>query len=138
MRKKREFIYASLSSLLRNNNMVSLNFNILLVLVIALMFIASAGGIRKIPVKQEQMVDDISGDAAFDSMKTSHKNAQVDSQMVKKNKRSPLGTNHFPEQNHERSKIEESKEFANAEDEVAELMSKDYTGNLRRKPPIHN
>ncbi|KAM3286373.1 hypothetical protein P3S67_025172 [Capsicum chacoense] len=120
----------------RNINMVSYRFTIQLVLVIALMLVASA---RKIPVKPQRMVDDNSGDAAFDSMKTPHMNTQVDNQMVKKNKRSPLGTNHLPEQNNERSKTDESMEFVDAEDEVAELMNKDYTGSKRgRVPPSNN
>ncbi|PHU27446.1 hypothetical protein BC332_05778 [Capsicum chinense] len=94
------------------------------------MLVASA---RKIPVKPQQMVDDNSGDVAFDSMKISHMNTQVDNQMVKKNKRSPLGTNN------ERSKTDESMEFVDAEDEVAELMHKDYTGSKRgRVPPSNN
>ncbi|MCD7471651.1 hypothetical protein HAX54_012236 [Datura stramonium] len=162
--------------------MVSLNFNIRLVLVIAALLvlqqhtsahalfgklrkkerlkftsmqkdhdsvdgiIASAGGIRKMlvykfsikVVKQDQMADDISvtGDAAFDSMKTSHMNVQVDSQILKKKARKI----HFPEQKHEKSKKEESKGFVAAEDEVAKLMSQDYGGKNgpRRKPPINN
>ncbi|KAM3286372.1 putative protein isoform X2 [Capsicum chacoense] len=100
--------------------------------------IASVGGIRKMLVKQEHMVDDISvtGDATFDSMK----NTQVDSEILKKNARNSLGVINFSEQNLERSKKEESKKFADAEDEVAKLMNKDYTGRNvpRRKPPINN
>ncbi|KAF3647264.1 putative leucine-rich repeat receptor-like serine/threonine-protein kinase-like [Capsicum annuum] len=100
--------------------------------------IASVGGIRKMLVKQEHMVDDISvtGDATFDSMKTS----QVDTEILKKNARNSLGVINFSEQNLERSKKEESKKFADAEDEVAKLMNKDYTGRNepRRKPPINN
>ncbi|XP_055805624.1 uncharacterized protein LOC129874372 [Solanum dulcamara] len=90
--------------------------------------IAFAGGIRKM-LKQEQMADDISvtGDAEFDSMKTPHMNAQVDSQILKKN--------------HERSKKEESNEFVDVDDEIAKLMNKDYSGKSkprRSKPPINN
>ncbi|CAN4082737.1 unnamed protein product [Withania somnifera] len=110
--------------------------------------IASAGGIRKMlfyqfsskVVKQEQIADDISvtEDAAFDSMKTSR--IQVDSQIFKKKGRNILGTIYFSEQNHERSKKEESKKIVDAEDVVAKLMSKDYGGKVgpRRKPPINN
>ncbi|KAK4712339.1 hypothetical protein R3W88_006852 [Solanum pinnatisectum] len=140
--------------------MVSLSFNIQLVLLIALLIlqqqhtsanalfgklrkkewlkftsmqkdhdshvdgiIASAGGIRKMLVYQFS----VKGDGEFDSMKTSHVNAQVDSQIFKKN--------------HERSKKEESKEFVDVEDEIAKLLTKDYIGRSkprRSKPPINN
>ncbi|PHT57007.1 hypothetical protein CQW23_05493 [Capsicum baccatum] len=81
--------------------------------------IASVGGIRKMLVKQEHMVD---------------------SEILKKNAQNSLGVINFSEQNLERSKKEESKKFADAEDEVAKLMNKDYTGRNvpRRKPPINN
>ncbi|PHT91660.1 hypothetical protein T459_06773 [Capsicum annuum] len=81
--------------------------------------IASVGGIRKMLVKQEHMVD---------------------TEILKKNARNSLGVINFSEQNLERSKKEESKKFADAEDEVAKLMNKDYTGRNepRRKPPINN
>ncbi|KAF3616294.1 putative leucine-rich repeat receptor-like serine/threonine-protein kinase-like isoform X1 [Capsicum annuum] len=115
--------------------MVSGSFNILLLVLFALMVVASAGGTRKLLVKQEYMVDDISGDARFNSMKTSHMNAQVDSQMFKKNERNFLNMNQFPEQNHKRSKKEESKEFVDVENGVPKLISTDDHGH---KPPIHN
>ncbi|KAG5624107.1 hypothetical protein H5410_009325 [Solanum commersonii] len=141
--------------------MVSLSFNIQLVLVIALLLlqqiqhtsanalfgklrkkewlkftsmqndhdshvddiIASAAGIRKMLVYQFS----VKGDAGFDSMKTSHMNAQVYSQIFEKN--------------HERGKKEESKEFVDVEDEIAKLLTKDYIGRSkprRSKPPINN
>lgn len=64
----------------------------------------------------------------------------MDTEILKKNARNSLGVINFSEQNLERSKKEESKKFADAEDEVAKLMNKDYTGRNepRRKPPINN
>ncbi|KAK6798547.1 hypothetical protein RDI58_006250 [Solanum bulbocastanum] len=85
--------------------------------------IASAGGIRKMLVYQFS----VKGAAGFDSVKTSHMNAQVDSQIFEKN--------------HERGKKEESKEFVDVEDEIAKLLTKDYIGRSkprRSKPPINN
>ncbi|KAJ8567160.1 hypothetical protein K7X08_019368 [Anisodus acutangulus] len=82
--------------------------------------IGSAGGIRKMLVHQFSVVVT---NAALDSKKGSHMNARVDRQILEKN-----------------TMKEESKELVDVEDEVAKLMSKDYSGRSgpRRKPPINN
>ncbi|XP_059294845.1 uncharacterized protein LOC132047885 [Lycium ferocissimum] len=102
--------------------------------------IGSSGGIRKMLVYQ------FSGKVVKQEHiaygRASHMNAdQVDSQIFEKNTRNSQGTVHFlDQQNHERSKKEESKEYVYAEDEVAKLMSRDYSerSGPRRKPPINN